>query len=106
MRRHRRPGADTERSQHDFHCQRGKNGADGCSDIEGKATRVGASERGQRMSFNKSHYTDEDGRALSTDHPQNYAIPVSEVSEKFSLLFWREGGDDFLEAWISAQWVP
>ena len=28
------------------------NGADGISDIEGKATRVGASERGQRMSFN------------------------------------------------------
>jgi hypothetical protein len=27
------------------------NGADGISDIEGKATRVGASERGQRMSF-------------------------------------------------------
>ncbi len=28
------------------------NGADGISDIEGKATRVGASERGQRTSFN------------------------------------------------------
>ena len=28
------------------------NGADGISDIEGKVTRVGASERGQRMSFN------------------------------------------------------
>jgi hypothetical protein len=28
-----------------------ENGADGFSDIEGKATRVGASERGQRMSF-------------------------------------------------------
>jgi hypothetical protein len=28
------------------------NGADGISDIEGKATRVGASERGQRGSFN------------------------------------------------------
>ena len=28
------------------------NGAEGISDIEGKATRVGASERGQRMSFN------------------------------------------------------
>jgi hypothetical protein len=28
------------------------NGADGISDIEGKATRVGASERGQRASFN------------------------------------------------------
>src|SRR4029077_1055824 len=28
------------------------NGANGMSDIEGKVTRVGASERGQRMSFN------------------------------------------------------
>ena len=28
------------------------NGAEGISDIEGKATRVGASERGQRASFN------------------------------------------------------
>jgi hypothetical protein len=27
------------------------NGAEGICDIEGKATRVGASERGQRMSF-------------------------------------------------------
>ena len=27
------------------------NGAEGISDIEGKATRVGASERGQRTSF-------------------------------------------------------
>ena len=27
------------------------NGVDGISDIEGKATRVGASERGQRTSF-------------------------------------------------------
>jgi hypothetical protein len=32
--------------------KRGKlNGASGMSDIEGKATRVGASERGQRTSF-------------------------------------------------------
>src|SRR5439155_16675091 len=38
------PGSDTERSQHDFHCQRTKD---------------------------ESHYTDEDGRALSTDHAQN-----------------------------------
>jgi len=27
------------------------NGADGISDVEGKATRVGASERGQQTSF-------------------------------------------------------
>src|SRR6266576_2841114 len=30
------------------------NGAEGISDIEGKVTRVGASERGQRMSFNRA----------------------------------------------------
>src|SRR5262245_49336116 len=30
------------------------NGADGVGDIEGKATRVGTSERGQRTSFNDS----------------------------------------------------
>jgi hypothetical protein len=30
----------------------GANGADGISDIEGKATRAGASESGQRASFN------------------------------------------------------
>ena len=29
-----------------------ENGANGMSDIEGKATRVGASERGQQTSFN------------------------------------------------------
>jgi hypothetical protein len=28
------------------------------------------------------------------------------LSEKFSLLFWREGGDDFLEVRVPAQWVP
>src|SRR5207237_2542288 len=42
--RGRCPRSDTERSQHDFHCQRAKD---------------------------ESHYTDEDGRALPTDHPQN-----------------------------------
>jgi hypothetical protein len=34
------------------------NGASGMSDIEGKATRVGASERGQRTSFNYFPDTD------------------------------------------------
>src|SRR5436190_345904 len=42
--RTRRPAADTERSQHDFHCQRAKD---------------------------ESHYTNEDGCALATNHPQN-----------------------------------
>jgi len=37
VRRPRRPGSDTKRSQHDFHCQRAKD---------------------------ESHYTDQDGRAL------------------------------------------
>jgi hypothetical protein len=73
------PAADTEGSQHDFHGQRAKD---------------------------ESHYTDENGRALATDHPQNYEIRVSEMSEKFSLLFWRERGDDFLEARVPSQWVP
>ena len=44
VRRHRRPRADAERSEHDFHCKGAKD---------------------------ESHYTDEDGRALPTDHPQN-----------------------------------
>ena len=34
------------------------NGADGISDIEGKVTRVGASERGQRASFNRDRVPD------------------------------------------------
>ncbi len=34
------------------HKDRSENGADGISDIEGKAARVAASERGQRGSFN------------------------------------------------------
>jgi hypothetical protein len=42
--RPRRPGADTKRSQHDFHCERTKN---------------------------ESHYAYQNGRALSTDHAQN-----------------------------------
>src|SRR5258708_2860413 len=42
--RPRCPGSDTERSEHDFHCQRTKD---------------------------ESHYTDEHRRALPTDHPQN-----------------------------------
>src|SRR6266516_4364838 len=43
-RRNRCPVADAKRSQHDFHCERAKD---------------------------ESHYTDEDGRSLPTDHPQN-----------------------------------
>jgi hypothetical protein len=40
------------------------NGAEGISDMEGKATRVGASERGQRMSFNEADgISDIEGKA-------------------------------------------
>ncbi len=41
-----------------------RNGANGMSDIEGKATRVGASERGQRTSFNGANgMSDIEGKA-------------------------------------------
>jgi hypothetical protein len=40
------------------------NGAEGISDIEGKTTRVGASERGQRTSFNGAEgISDIEGKA-------------------------------------------
>ena len=40
------------------------NGANGMSDIEGKVTRVGASERGQRASFNEADgISDIEGKA-------------------------------------------
>jgi hypothetical protein len=40
------------------------NGANGMSDIEGKVTRVGASERGQRASFNEADgISDMEGKA-------------------------------------------
>jgi hypothetical protein len=40
------------------------NGANGMSDIEGKVTRVGASERGQRASFNEPDgISDMEGKA-------------------------------------------
>ena len=42
------------------------NGADGISDIEGKATRVGASERGKRTSFNPSSVSGSPGSATAT----------------------------------------
>jgi hypothetical protein len=74
-RRTRRPAADTERSQHDLHSQRAKD---------------------------ESHDTDQHGRALSIDNPQN-CIRVLEIVRKFSLSFWREGGDDFLETRVPTQ---
>ena len=43
-----------------------------------------------------------DGR--SPPELRNPSVP--KLSEKFSLLFWREGGDDFLELSVPAQWVP
>jgi hypothetical protein len=40
----------------------------GAATLEGKATRAGASERWQRMSFNDSHYPHQDGGSLPADH--------------------------------------
>ena len=45
------------------------NGASGMSDIEGKATRVGASERGQRTSFN--YFPDTDSLYIDLSHKQS-----------------------------------
>jgi hypothetical protein len=45
------------------------NGADGISDIEGKATRVGASERGQRTSFNPLSLTAAEFAAVVAAEP-------------------------------------
>ena len=73
------PAADPKRSQYDLHCQRAKD---------------------------QSHYTHQNGSALTADHPQNYAIRVSEIVRKISLLFWRDGGNDLLEVRVPAQWVP
>jgi 4-hydroxy-tetrahydrodipicolinate synthase len=65
------------------------NGADGISDIEGKATRVGASERGQRTSFNTKTFLDafavRAGRAVS-------GFDVFVGSESFLLANMRNGG--------------
>ena len=49
------------------------NGAEGISDIEGKATRVGASERGQRTSFNgNDRAARNERRLISARRPLNY----------------------------------
>ena len=45
------------------------NGASGMSDIEGKATRVGASERGQRTSFN--YFPNTDSLYIDLSHKQS-----------------------------------
>jgi 4-hydroxy-tetrahydrodipicolinate synthase len=59
------------------------NGADGISDIEGKATRVGASERGQRTSFNTKTFLN----AFARD-----GFDVFVGSESFLLANLRNGG--------------
>jgi hypothetical protein len=51
------------------------NGADGISDIEGKASRVEASERGQRMSFNQYHYATLDFAIVAADADCGVAAP-------------------------------
>ena len=52
-------------------------------------------------------------RRLARNHATDHFSPITNRAElrnpsvrKFSLLFWRQGGDDFLEARIPAQWVP
>ena len=64
-----------------------KNGADGMSDIEGKATRVGASERGQRTSFN--YFPDTDSLYIDLSHKQS--TESQEVSEGVVLDYDAEG---------------
>jgi hypothetical protein len=43
----------------------------GSASDQSKATRVGASERRQRMSFNDPHDRDKNGRSLTADDPQD-----------------------------------
>src|SRR5437762_1213595 len=68
------------------------NGADGISDIEGKVTRVGASERGQRASFNRGR--DAGGRtALVVFGCRNarglpHRIDIVEVDDIIERLAW------------------
>ena len=63
------------------------NGASGLSDIEGKATRVGASERGQRTSFN--YFPDTD--SLYIDLAQRPSVESREVSEGVVLDYDGDG---------------
>ena len=63
------------------------NGASGMSDIEGKATRVGASERGQRTSFN--YFPDTD--SLYIDLSQRPSVESQEVSEGVVLDYDGDG---------------
>src|SRR6266480_3565893 len=57
------------------------------SDIEGKATRVGASERGQRTSFN--YFPDTDSLYIDLSHKQS--TESQEVSEGVVLDYDAEG---------------
>jgi len=63
------------------------NGASGMSDIEGKATRVGASEHGQRTSFN--YFPDTDSLYIDLSHKQS--TESQEVSEGVVLDYDAEG---------------
>jgi len=63
------------------------NGASGMSDIERKATRVGASERGERTSFN--YFPDTDSLYIDLSHKQS--TESQEVSEGVVLDYDAEG---------------
>src|SRR6266850_209888 len=63
------------------------NGASGMSDIEGKATRVGASERGERTSFN--YFPDTDSLYIDLSHKQS--TESREISEGVVLDYDAEG---------------
>jgi uncharacterized protein YuzE len=63
------------------------NGASGMSDIEGKTTRVGASERGLRTSFN--YFPDTDSLYIDLSHKQS--TESQEVSEGVVLDYDAEG---------------
>ena len=71
------------------------NGAEGISDIEGKATRVGASERGQRTSFNdlaSSHGDHEDDRGVNA-RTQRRPMPVCPAERSSQPGEKRQGRD-------------
>ena len=79
------------------------NGADGISDIEGKVTRVGASERGQRTSFNGADgISDIEGKVarvatskLGNERVSNFFIRrFNDLTFYLSRRSFNEGGTD------------
>src|SRR5207248_4251025 len=71
----------------------GVNGADGISDIEGKATRVGASERGQRTSFKpffRDSLTKMECQIFRSD-PNSSIIRRPAIKNGSSAILWKRG---------------